>query len=435
MSRIRAAESGPFLEGSAVGDLLRWDGREWQRVPTPGGLLPAGLYPNNLLVWNGASWVPVNPSTLSQGSLVAPYDSIIIGTGANALGGGLVSSEFLTQSQQYRIRQAGTIHTVQFFMYGDLATLSDFRVRIWRPSNADGTGTVNLVGESENITPRLASYQINTIRLANPIVGVAPGDLHGVRWLSGILPQVRAWITIPNSQTFFAFDVPAWVDGHVLGGASVPTSAWPCLMYMTSPDLVLIGDSITQGVPLNYAFTQTVSNVTDLVDYWGAIVANGRGWSYQNMGHGTDSMIQIGARFIPDVVTARPGRYLLEGGINDVVLLGSPAVDVIARYQQVLSDARAASLTGFLTGILPDSNTTNAQARIIDTVNAWLLANAPTYGALYIGAPITNAVGQFRVGGDPGNVWDLKPIYTGDGVHLNAAGQAVMAAAVLGAIP
>jgi hypothetical protein len=35
---------------------------------------------------------------------------------------------------------------------------------------------------------------------------------------------------------------------------------------------------------------------------------------------------------------------------------------------------------------------------------------------------VDSAIGQFRVGGDAGNLWDIKTIYNGDGVHLNAAG-------------
>jgi len=62
---IRESPSGAFLEGNNVGDILRWDGQEWQAVSTPGGLLPAGVLAGDLLIWNGAAWVPVsNPGGL-----------------------------------------------------------------------------------------------------------------------------------------------------------------------------------------------------------------------------------------------------------------------------------------------------------------------------------------------------------------------------------
>jgi hypothetical protein len=71
-----------------------------------------------------------------------------------------------------------------------------------------------------------------------------------------------------------------------------------------------------------------------------------------------------------------------------------------------------------------------------DRWNAALAALAATYtGAILVDA--SSRVGQFRAGGDAGNLWDIKPAYVaadGQGVHFTATGHEQIAMAIHDAI-
>ena len=80
--RVRAGPSGPPIDGTAIGQLLRWDGLQWvpfgqgtdvgdilqwngsQYVPAGG----AGVAVGQTLVWNGTQWVPgsASPTGITQ---------------------------------------------------------------------------------------------------------------------------------------------------------------------------------------------------------------------------------------------------------------------------------------------------------------------------------------------------------------------------------
>ena len=84
--------------------------------------------------------------------------------------------------------------------------------------------------------------------------------------------------------------------------------------------------------------------------------------------------------------------------------------------------------------MLPCTAEFNAHMATRDVFNAAAEGALESYPAIIVDA--SAALGQFRAGGDPGNLWDLQPAYdTGDGVHLSAAGYGVLAAQVAAALP
>ena len=110
-------------------------------------------------------------------------------------------------------------------------------------------------------------------------------------------------------------------------------------------------------------------------------------------------------------------------------------IKVIANYTTQLADCLAAGIIPVVIGILPRTTNTTAQARGVDTVNAWLRSHLEAYNGINAIDAVTTAFGIFRAGGDVGTLWDMNASLTSDGTHPNLAGQTVEANAVLSVLP
>jgi lysophospholipase L1-like esterase len=198
---------------------------------------------------------------------------------------------------------------------------------------------------------------------------------------------------------------------------------------MTAPTIILIGDSQIAGHPLHYSFIET-TNTTSLtvpIPYHLGVLT---GWSFQNMGIGSQTTTTIEARFNADVVALKPTRVVIEGGANDIP--GNDKTNFIAKWTSMLAAAQASSDIQriFVLLMAPATADSNANHQTMDDWNASLV----TLVASYSKARVVNAssyVGQFRVGGDAGNLWDIQAAYdSGDGVHFNSAGYTQIAQAI-----
>ena len=73
--------------------------------------------------------------------------------------------------------------------------------------------------------------------------------------------------------------------------------------------------------------------------------------------------------------------------------------------------------------IMPRTDMDNATCQKRDTWNASLLSLYNSYNrADWIFINWDNDLGQFRVGGDAGNLWDIKTEYNYDDTHFTEAG-------------
>ncbi len=384
------------------------------------------IYSNPLNVTTPNVFPPytANPNTV----IVGPYDTAKSGTG-NWSPGGAGSVQWLVNSHQYRIRQSGTISRIRLYT-ANTTQMTGFYLQVWRKNGTN----YDLVGTSNNVVSSLSSGGFSTIDLASPISGVQMGDFYGARMeTSGANASMYAYNPGSVSTRFM---VNGTASSTNMNWAAQTNSATvvPIEMYMSpAPQTVFIGDSIIQGVPNNYSFldpTDTTNLGTSIEGHFNQIT----GYSYQNMGHGSDTTTVMANRFTADVINLHPRIVVMEGGVNDLHNNVGKST-FMANWTSMLNAAQASSSISkiIVLKILPWTNGTNAKNQTRDDWNASL----ETLAAGYSKATVVDAssyVGQFRSGGDPGNLWDIQPAYSADGVHFTSAGHNQIAQALANAI-
>jgi lysophospholipase L1-like esterase len=265
------------------------------------------------------------------------------------------------------------------------------------------------------------------------ISGVKEGDYYGIR-----VKQTGAWnglaaiTTLTNSVTFYKGDVATWTSGHNTSSDFSFGYVVPVGFSMRAPMAIMIGNSITQGIPLNSAFTQVQFSTYDRTTYWGAMVADTLNWTYQNMGKGSDNMNEIRARFHEDVVNKYPRYVFIEGGINSI-LNGFTLDSILKDWTAVIDISIANNIVPIVSTVLPCNACTASEMNRRDSLNYFIIEHTKNKPVILING-ISDSLGKFRSGGPAGNLWDFKTGYNADAYHLNATGSRVYANAILASL-
>ena len=364
---------------------------------------------------------------------VAPYGvDATSGLGNWGAGG---TRDFVTIGHRYRVRQDGTINRIRIYT-ADKSDLISFKLKVWRKN---GSNLYDLIGTSNELINDLVNGDYTTIDLTTPIVGVQEGDYIGYR------------ITSINSNKFYALTGQTGVTTYKTTIVDTDPSAtnydWtlqtaysgillPIEIYMQAPQIVGIGDSIMSGGSANHVAyivdAPTTNNPsTTILGHLKSLT----GYLYQNLGKGSDTTTGISGRFTTDVINLKPKVVVMEGGVNDIA--GAVAKSTfIANWTSMLAAAQADSgiTTIIVLKILPWTNGTTAQMQTRDDWNASLATLAAGYSKAIV-VDASSYVGQFRAGGDAGNLWDIKTAYNADGVHYNSAGHGQIAQAIADNLP
>ncbi len=119
---------------------------------------------------------------------------------------------------------------------------------------------------------------------------------------------------------------------------------------------------------------------------------------------------------------------VVQGGVNDIANNSITLAMAQNAIGNMASVAAAANVPLFIVNIAPWTNASSQTKRDeIDMYNAWLDA---TLG----GGSRTTVVDIYSLLVDPASAQRMNPLYDLDGVHPNAAGQRLIAAAVDGAV-
>jgi lysophospholipase L1-like esterase len=173
--------------------------------------------------------------------------------------------------------------------------------------------------------------------------------------------------------------------------------------------VVFLGDSITQAWDLSFFF---------------------KGRPYVNRGIGGQTTPQILLRFRQDVIALKPDIVVILAGTNDLAEnTGPTSLEAIEDNLKSMVDlARKNGVRPILASVLPAAAYPwRPEIRPIDKIlalNQWMKEYAETEGIGYLdyySAMVTDQHG-------------LKPELSGDGVHPNEAGYAIMASLVTDAI-
>ncbi len=349
------------------------------------------------------------------------------GTGGNLGRSSAGVVDILNYSHAYRIRADGNITQAKFYV-ADLTNVDVVTIKIWRKIN---TGLYDLVGETENLLSQLTAGAANTITF-RPIA-VQEGDFPGlfISVTGASAYQFYGHTGITGAKLYYTTTEAttpdyAWESQTLATGSAVRLQ-----LFGPAPHLVTIGDSIMAGGTTHTSFISG-TDLTALGTDIGAIIGAVMGWVVQNMGMGSETTTDIAARITADLVNLYPRLAIINGGVNDFAGAGSQAT-FIANWTTILDACEAAGIISVVCKIMPWTNGTNTQMQTRDTWNAALVTLAANYADAIV-VDFDAALGQFRAGGDAGNLWDIADAYDADGVHPNPAGLSVAAQVILDAL-
>ncbi|MFA6296650.1 MAG: chitobiase/beta-hexosaminidase C-terminal domain-containing protein [Patescibacteria group bacterium] len=365
--------------------------------------------------------------------VVGPYDTAPTSGVKNigdGVGDGVAKRYWLNGGQKYRIRQNGTISKAKVWVPNSNGTFTFFQIQIWRPNGTN----FDLVGESENFYSSITKNQVNEITLSSPISNVQEGDYYGiVISMNGDTGSMYARSGLTGVNLYYTSTTPSDTNYNWLANSKLSGYAIPLELYMQAPQGVFIGDSIVAGHPANYSFLETTAT-TDISSTIEKQFSNLTGYTYQNMGIGSQTTSNISARFTNDALNLKPRFIVVEGGVND--LAGSVDKSVfIANWTSMLDAVQADDdiTTIIILKILPWTDGTNIQMQTRDDWNASLVTLSSGYSKAIV-VDASTYVGQFRAGGDVGNLWDIQLAYDESGVHFNQAGNSQIAQAIADAL-
>lgn len=367
---------------------------------------------------NNTSFSFLNQTSNNQTVLCGSYLSLIT-TAAN-LGPGTSSREYFIDGQRARIRQDGQITKVRFSIDAVSSIVGDtVYIKFWRKNGS----VYDYIGRTENLASLIANRPtISEITLSNPIT-VKEGDNYSLYTAksSGTFGAISVWtgVSDANYTARLLNNVPMYTSYNWAGNGGINYYI-PVELYIKSPVFVAIGNSLMAGHNVHYSFLEVLTT-TNTDSTIGKELARLLGYTYQNMGIGSQTTANIRARFTADVVNLQPKFVLLEGGVNDVAG-GFSSDSIIKNYTAMYDTCKANNIKVLQMAITPWGNGTTAQMQQIDSINTRLQMLCSQYsGCLFVN--VNSEIGQFRAGGDTGNIWDIKSAYDDGGhIHFKATG-------------
>lgn len=357
--------------------------------------------------------------------------SNVVGTSAQVLAGAVnwptntgTSFEGIYQFHPNRIRQNGTILRVGLKTQA-LTGLTATYLKIWRKN---GGGTYDLVGSSEDITSKLpAAGKSGWVTLGSPITGVQEGDSIGFRceWSGGASVYNFFGASSGGFTCYTVSNSSPGSSGFAWESQTTTSNYQPFVIQMVQPYLTAIGDSLTAGHPDNYSYIESPdinSLSTTIWSVWSGL----SGRTFQNAGIGGQTSVDLVNRFGTSIIDLQPSKYVhLLCGVNDISGGTITQSQYIANMTILLNTIVNLGAIPVVSKIWPWTAGTNTQMQTRDAWNSALTTLVSSYPTAIL-YDASSTLGQFRSGGDPGNLWDIKPALNYDGTHINATGRSAM---------
>ena len=170
---------------------------------------------------------------------------------------------------------------------------------------------------------------------------------------------------------------------------------------------VMIGDSL---------FTDTYAGVTI-----GEKLEELTGYNILDKGVGSETSVNISARFNADVIANSPNFVVIEGGLNDDE--GEKAAFISAWTSMLdASEADESIDLVIITLIMPCTDASDEHWAVIDDWNESLVGLSDNYTKTVV-VDTSSWLGMYRDDGAVDNMWDIETSLDHDGVHLNATGN------------
>jgi lysophospholipase L1-like esterase len=195
--------------------------------------------------------------------------------------------------------------------------------------------------------------------------------------------------------------------------------------------IVVTGDSIAQDLGIG-AFSKAVK-MSGLPVSFKLLKGDESSIGLINTGIGGHTIEMIASRFHRDAIQLKPGIIAVNGGTND--LWGWDTSDMVFEesWRYILDQCSENEIIAVAIGIAPATGFPNDIMKKRDSWNDTVRKLIGEYdGFIFVDAG--KYTGQMRHGGDPSNLWDIKPEYDLDGVHFTDDGSAKIAQAILDSI-
>ena len=368
---------------------------------------------------------------------------------------------WVSGSQNNHVGRDGTVWGMEIRLV-DSSSISAFGVAILRHVV---NNRYTIYGKSQEVTAGLVEG-INRIILDTPMERVRSDDTLCLlvkpasrtpytEYLSPsqTLPiddsaDARLYWFDPNSG-----DYGAIVEGYTynFAGGGLEYTVLPACALMEPPKVIVVGDSISEGAPLNKSYRNDSTNKCREGAY-AAVAYKELGWDFEIAGNSAQDCsgdwhdVFTLDLSMTDTITVwdKSPRYIhVHAGINDIGD-GNDWSIVLADMENVLTRCRSQGAGLIIDAIFPitgmDNNEsgTHEQQLVREQWNQNLASWAAQHKDVTF-VDINSVLGQERTepkAGDPdpvpGNLWDLVPEYIADdgyGVHLNEAGCAATGSA------
>lgn len=363
---------------------------------------------------------------INASSLVAPT----AGTATEGTAGaGTIS--LLLFDRRNRIRQNGKVKYVTFYYKDNTpANTTTVKIQTWRKSGAtyDKLNEVDVTASTKG-----TGDGVKTIKFT-PELTVQEGDIWGFEIVnSGANLVLYGISTSANANSLITYADAADATAFDWESKTAVARRITINTFMVAPQVVGLGDSNMAGWSTHRSFMDSTSSIIDNIPasiLYQLQLLDPR-LTYQNAGVGGDVITQMLTRMRFTALAARPRIMLIHGGVNDIAGAVANAT-IVAGTMQMVRRAISDGITPVVLHITPWTAGTNANLQDRDLIKVAVGAACDALGVLHVDSE--SVLGQFREGGDEGNLWDQIPaIKEADG-HFKPAGYVLWAAHVYAAM-
>jgi GDSL-like lipase/acylhydrolase family protein len=338
--------------------------------------------------------------------------------------------ELFVRHHRSRIRGNGTMKKVQL-RAGTLTGITSVVIRVWRWTGS----TYTLVGQSENILSQLSNNTTVLAVFTSPIQNVQEGDYVSIQMQGTTQTGMLASTSTMAGYAFLhAVTTNPGSSFNWDNASSTADRYIQIRLYADSPDFIFFGDSHIAGSNDHRSYCEdrpisedhSSDNVTSTFPYKFAALT---GYTYQNMGIGGEGYDGSLTRFDADVPALMPHFAVMHSFWNNIRTGETDYAPFIEALLEMLIKSTGNSIQFLFLEGAPLTAETADEHRTCELWEAAARVILRGQGHRYV--PMRTYTGQFRAGGDPGNLWDFATgLGHADGLHPTEAGKQAMAQAL-----
>jgi PKD repeat protein len=359
----------------------------------------------------------------------APYHGVLQ-SGNLHCWGDHIGVDWIAYGNANRFLQTGNVTQIKFYAV-EVAKLAELKIKIWTEKATDGI--FNLKSTSANFAPQLVNG-LNVIDLSSTPISVAEGEYYGIYIKANIeaaVTPIGIYATNSEYEGNCRAAYNATSTNFNWGNVTGSNGTINLEFYMETPQIIFTGDSIISGQALSFACTNQgfYAPASDFSNVIPSKLQGLTGLTYQNIATSGINYPRIYNEFYAWALQHQPQYILIEGGINN--LKADHTAEFIFSYiQQQILDCQAASVTPIVCLVFPTSGQLTASQVIQYEALNQLIINYQGVNNGFLLVDCRDDLGTYS-----GGTWVLNGSYSSDGLHLNEAGNTLVAQRIANVLP